>query len=337
MNQYTKPLKLLCLSLVLIIAITGCRPSVLETQPPVDVQLKTTPTKRQQTAPTLSLQNLIEKTYDGRNLTVGRVLEKNSFYTRYYITYLSGELKISGIMNVPTGDGTFPVLILNHGYIDPAIYTNGRGLKREQDYFARRGYIVIHPDYRNHADSDKDEQAELRFRLGYTEDVINVVYAVRTSELPYFDKDNIGMMGHSMGGGVTQNVLVTQPNLIKAASLYAPVSSNVIDNFNRWTRSRPEVVAKIVAEHGEPETNPEFYDGLSPINYLDRIQAPVILHHGTNDQDVPIAWSETLNQALRDADKSIIYHVYQGEGHEFGSQWTTFMERNVVFFDQYLK
>jgi hypothetical protein len=28
-------------------------------------------------------------------------------------------------------------VILNHGYIDPAIYTNGRGLKREQDYLAR--------------------------------------------------------------------------------------------------------------------------------------------------------------------------------------------------------
>ncbi len=327
---------LLFLIILTPLLLLGCNPRAPQT-PDSSTQIEERSPLAKKLPSDTSLAYLMSEKYDGHDLTVGRILDQNSDYTRYYITYLSGKLTISGIMNVPTGTGPFPILILNHGYIDPAIYTNGRGLKREQDYFARRGYIVIHPDYRNHADSDEDEQAEYRFRLGYTEDVINAIYAVRNSDLTYFDKNNIGMMGHSMGGGITQNVLVTQPDLIKAASLYAPVSADVVDNFNRWTRTRPEVADKIIADHGEPNANPDFYAQLSPINYLDRITVPIILHHGTNDKDVPIEWSNELNQALTDIDKAIIYYVYPGEGHEFGTQWSTFMRRNVEFFDEFLK
>ena len=99
----------------------------------------------------VSIPTMMQKEYDGRDFTVGKVLADNEIYTRYFITYKSGSLTISGIMNKPKGNGPFPMLILNHGYIDPAVYTNGRGLRREQDYLARRGYIVIHPDYIKHS------------------------------------------------------------------------------------------------------------------------------------------------------------------------------------------
>lgn len=92
---------------------------------------------------------------------------------------MNGDLKLSGIMNIPIGDGPFPLLVLNHGYIDIRYYTNGRGLKREQDYFARNGFAVIHPDYRNHAFSDKADEEPYDFRFGYVRDVITSVLAVQ--------------------------------------------------------------------------------------------------------------------------------------------------------------
>jgi len=283
--------------------------------------------------PELSLQAFAQREFDGRDLALGRVLDDNLAYTRYYITYKSGELTISGIMNVPKGGGPFPVLILNHGYIDPVIYTNGRGLKREQDYFARRGYVVIHPDYRNHADSTKVDNVEERFRLGYAEDVINAIYAVRESEFGFFDKENIGMMGHSMGGGVALNIITTHPDLVKAVSLYAPVSSDTWDNFQKWTRSRTETAQMILETHGGPEENPKFWHDISPINFLENIKAAVVLHHGTADESVPIEWSDKLVEKKGD----ILYYVYQNGAHEFGSHWPLFMQRNVEFFDTYLR
>ncbi|MDX1607876.1 MAG: alpha/beta fold hydrolase [Candidatus Spechtbacterales bacterium] len=287
--------------------------------------------------PELSLQALGQMEFNGRDLQLGRVLDNNSAYTRYYVEYKSGGLTISGIMNVPKGDGPFPVLILNHGYIDPAIYTNGRGLKREQDYFARRGYVVIHPDYRNHAFSSDTVHEDKRFRFGYAEDVINAIYAVQESELEFFDKDNIGMLGHSMGGGVALKIMTSNPNLVDAVSLYAPVSSVAWDNFQQWTVDREEIAQEILDTRGTPEENPEFWANISPINFLDKTKAPVILHHGTADADVPIAWSDKLDKAMENEGKVITYYIYEGGPHEFINEWPLFMQRNLEFFNEHLK
>jgi len=82
----------------------------------------------------------------GTGLVLDAVLADNAAYTRHSIYYYSNGVKISGIMNIPKGAGPFPLLILNHGYIDPKVYTQGRGLKREQDYLARQGFAVLHTD-----------------------------------------------------------------------------------------------------------------------------------------------------------------------------------------------
>lgn len=285
----------------------------------------------------ISIDAMIDKEFIGNEFTVGRVLASNENYTRYYITYMSGELKISGIMNVPKGEGQWPLLILNHGYIDPAIYTNGRGLKREQDYLARRGYVVVHIDYRNHAQSDKVEGVEQRFRLGYTEDAINAINAVRAAGLDYVDAENVGMLGHSMGGGVTLNTLVIWPDLVDAAVLFAPVSADSKYNFEKWTRQRHELAEEIEDVHGTPETNPDFWAGVSPKNYFDRIVTPILNHHGTADESVPLWWSDELEGWLNDEGIDNMYYIYQGERHEFGSAWPLVMQRTVDFFDEYLK
>ncbi len=286
----------------------------------------------------VSLPALAKKEFDGQDFKVGQVLAETASYTRYYITYMSGDLKISGIMNVPKGQGPFPVLFLNHGHIDTSVYTNGRGLKREQDYLAQRGYVVIHSDYRNHAQSDKDPNADLQFRLGYVEDVINAVYAVQNSDLSYFNKEKIGMLGHSMGGGVTENILVAKPDLVDAAVLFAPVSTNNVLNFERWTTRRPELAEQVVATYGSPESNPDFWHDISAINFLDRVQTPIMLHHGTADDSVPIEWSDQLNEKMNKIhNDEFIYHVYQGQPHEFTTSWGLVMQRTVDFFDQYLK
>src|SRR3954463_9141208 len=78
----------------------------------------------------ISVQALINKKYDGRDLKVGRLLGDYGAYKRYVITYRGDGLKISGVMNVPDGKGPFPVLVLNHGYIDPDSYFPGQGMPR---------------------------------------------------------------------------------------------------------------------------------------------------------------------------------------------------------------
>ncbi len=283
-----------------------------------------------------SIEAFFDREFDGRDFTVGSVLERQPTYTRYYVTYRSGELIISGIMNVPVGDGPFPVLILNHGYIDPAIYTNGRGLRREQDYLAQQGFVVIHPDYRNHAESSRVDDGELENRLGYVEDVINAVYAVRASGLAYIDGSRIGMLGHSMGGGIAQTVAVARPDLVRAIALYAPVSMDYRDSYFKYMARDTDRAARIVGRYGPPEAGSPVWDAISPRTYVDRIEVPIILFQGTRDDSVPAEWSDRTAALLRERGKSVDYVVYPGEGHEFGPRWNDFMSRTTAFFRQHL-
>jgi len=288
----------------------------------------------------VSLQALMAKQYDGRGLRVGRMLASTSSYTRHFATYRSGKLRISGIINVPRGKGPFPVLVLAHGYIDPAVYTNGRGLMREQDYLARRGYVVLHVDYRNHAQSDDDPKADLQLRLGYTEDVINAVLAIKKSPLPYLDKERVGLLGRSLGGGVLFNVLVAQPGLVDAAVAFAPVSSDAADNFDRWIRGdsqRRALARRIIAAHGSPEKNPEFWRDASPRTFFERVTEPVLIHHGTADDTCPIRWSRATLAALKAVGADATMKTYAGEQHAFGPQWPRSMQATVAFFKEHLR
>lgn len=295
----------------------------------------------------VSLQAVIQENLDGRELKLVKVLAANDSYTRYYITYMSGKLRISGIMNVPKGKGPFPVIITAHGFVEPRYYTTGRGLKREQDYLARRGYIVLHPDYRNNDGSDKDPDNNLHLNLGYTEDVINAVYAVKNSNFKFIDKDNIGLLGHSLGGGVALNMMVTKPGLVKSYVLFAPISIDYRDNFERWIGRHdhitlqkygpPKMREKIIATYGSPEANPEFWDNISPKTFIRNISDPVMVHQGTADQDVPYEWVFKLQDAFKKNNKRVTVYLYEGEHHEFSNAWPLVMQRSTKFFDSLLR
>ena len=304
-------------------------------------------------AETPSLPALMQENLDSREFKIVKVLASNKIYTRCLITYKSGELTISGIMNLPKGKGPFPVIITNHGFIDPGIYTVGRGLKREQDYFARHGYVVVHPDYRNHGLSSKDPDEMSRFNLGYERDVINCILAIKNSSEQYFAKEKIGMLGHSRGGGIALNILAARPELVRACVLYAPTSMNAWDNFARWSlgrgvrrmgrisairrRENRLLAQKVLTLYGSPETNPKFWSELSAETYLSNIQAPIAIFHGTADESVPVEWSDSLAKALEKEGKAVFYYKLPGEKHEFGKQWPAFMKSSVEFFDKHLK
>jgi dipeptidyl aminopeptidase/acylaminoacyl peptidase len=277
----------------------------------------------------VSLEALMTTPLDGRDLRIRRELSGTSDYRRYAVSYRGGDLRITGIMNVPRGRGPFPVIVLAHGYIDPDVYWSGQGFRREQDALARNGYVALHVDYRNHAGSTDDPDNDLRMRLGYAEDVLNAAVAVRASDLPFLDGSRIGILGRSMGGSVTFNALVARPGVFDAAVVYASTSTRAVDNFNRWQRDDDSLRRAIFRKHGSPSRNPEFWDGISAINYVDRITEPVLMFHGTKDESCPIAWARRTHRALVDAGVDVRLVEYPGARHYMYGEWPN-SERNLA-------
>jgi dipeptidyl aminopeptidase/acylaminoacyl peptidase len=251
-------------------------------------------------------------------------------YESHRVTYRSGDLTISGVLNVPDGEGPFPAVVLAHGHIEPAFYTTGQGMNRELDYLAREGFVVLHTDYRGHAESDGVGRLQHELRLGYVRDTIAAVKALR--DLPNVDPDRVSLAGRSMGGGVVFGALVTEPGLVDAAVVWASVSTRFEDNFRRWALpQRPERAAEFQERFGTSEENPRFWNELSPRTYVDRIEAAVLMHHGRLDDSCPYRWATATESALKAADVDVTLHTYEREGHTFYPDWELSMRRTVDF------
>ncbi|ADU50041.1 alpha/beta hydrolase family protein [Intrasporangium calvum] len=281
---------------------------------------------------------LFETDFDGRDLRLGREGGSTDAYRQYFVTYRGDGLRISGRINIPRGSGPFPAVVLAHGYVPLEQYTNGATMLRERDHLARKGYVTLHIDYRNHAQSDDDPDNGPNLRIGYTVDAVNAGLALQ--QLDAVDPDRIGIIGRSMGGGVVYGALVAVPGLFKAGVAYSPVSSDTVDNFNRWVRrdrDRGGDARAVLRRLGAPERAPRTWARTSPRTYFDRITDPILIHHGTDDEDCPIRWSEETVTALKQAGKKVTYHVYSGERHTFTSQWPLSIRRTEAFLDTNLR
>lgn len=290
----------------------------------------------------VSIDALQQMQRAGGSLKLGNVTTRTSAYTQYAITYRSGNLTISGQMYIPQGAGPFPVMVMNHGFIPIEDYVTGMDSRRESPFVASNGYVAIHPDFRNYATSDDDENAsENLTAFGWADDTLNLVDAVKRSDLPFLDKSRIGFWGHSNGGQVSMMALVSQraPD-IKAFVLFAPTSPDYADNFNRWTRPRTDQAKLVRARHGWPEDNPDFYRNLSVGPHFKEAvtKGPVLLFHGTGDTNTPFSWSERSAALMKDAGIDITFVAPPGENHLFSdrawrggiaSQFLSFIDKHV--------
>jgi dipeptidyl aminopeptidase/acylaminoacyl peptidase len=147
-------------------------------------------------------------------------------------------------------------------------------------------------------------------------------------------------MGHSMGGGVALKTMVIAPEAIDAYVLYAPVSGDEWDNFERYI-SRYGINnagTEIPKRYGLPEENPEFWREVSAINYFHLITSPIQIYHGTGDEDVPFSWSEKLSEVLSAVLVDYEFIVYKDAPHEFiPPEWGWMMEDTLEFFNKHLK
>ena len=156
----------------------------------------------------LTIKAMRERDYPGSEIIIDQKLTSKSKYEQFVTSYLSDGLKIYALLTVPIGnppEGGWPVIIFNHGYIPPNIYSTTERYVAYVDYFARNGYIVFKPDYRGHGNSEGEPEGAY-YSPSYTIDDLNAIASIK--KLPDANPDKIGVWGHSMGGNITLRDLV---------------------------------------------------------------------------------------------------------------------------------
>lgn len=281
----------------------------------------------------LTIEDLSVREYGGGQIRFASSEHLSTGFTRYIFDYPSDGLTIYGFMNLPDSSGPHAIVLVLHGYLDPAEYEMLPYTTRYADALANAGYLVLHPNFRNYPPSDPGPNL---FRVGYAVDVMNLLALIREQAgqpgpLETADPDAIGLFGHSMGGGVTLRVL-TLGAPVQAAVLYGSMNGDEQLNFSKiyeWSEG----------ERGLAELNtaPQDLERVSPVFYLDRVQVPVSIHHGEEDELVPPEWSADLCLRLEFLGKQVECFTYPDELHTFiGFGGIVLMERVTEFFDQHL-
>jgi dipeptidyl aminopeptidase/acylaminoacyl peptidase len=336
--------ELLAVALAVILAACSGPPPVVS-GPGRPAAIASPSAKADPTLVALAIDAMRQREYPGSDLAIEQTLAAGTNYRRYVASYQSDGLKIFGLLTVPNGPKPatgWPVIIFNHGYIPPTVYRTTERYVAYVDAFARDGYIVFKPDYRGFGSSE-GTPVSAYYSPNDTVDVLNAVTSLQRYAAA--DPNRIGMWGHSMGGNITLRALVIDPR-IKVAVIWAGVTATYKDLLENWhppAADRPPpsfgggARQNFLSQFGTPEQNPRFWDSISPMAYLADITAPIQLHHGTGDVEVPLQFSQTLAKDLQAAAKPVELYTYAGADHNIAQDFTLAMARSVAFFDGNLK
>ena len=197
--------------------------------------------------------------------------------------------------------------------------------------FATRGYAVLLPD------------SPLRVGTPMQDLAKTVIPGVdKVIEMGIADPDRLGVMGSSYGGYSTL-ALIVQTTRFKAAVMHAGYG-NLIGDYGEMSK---EGAARSItlAENGQNRiggTPWQYRDRFienSPVFYLDRVQTPLLISHGTKDVNVPSFLADEIFVGLRRLGKEVVYAKYEGEGHGLAiyANQVDYLTRVFAWFDDHLK
>jgi dipeptidyl aminopeptidase/acylaminoacyl peptidase len=251
------------------------------------------------------------------------------------VTWKSGSATVHGLLWRPVGAGAAPgpkpLLVLVHG--GPTSQALADWSARVQA-FVQRGFAVLQPNYRGSTGYGRAYAQALAGRWG-ERDVADVAAGIRHAEKEgWAETGRIALMGGSAGGMTVLLVAAQHPDLIQAVVALYPVC-DLIDLAATTHRFESGYTVRLV---GPLPDASETYRDRSPVSRASEIRAPVLLLHGSTDDNVPAAQSEAIAAALRSAGVSVERHTYDGEGHGWRRAATIAddLERADAFLTRYL-
>ena len=185
------------------------------------------------------------------------------------------------------------------------------------DTLVAQGYVVFFPEYRG----SRGYGAPIYENdYGVTDVADTLAGADFIASQPYVDQSRLAIVGESRGGGITVAAIEQQPKKFRTA-----VDIVGLVDFVAYMSYKPEWRRQQIADESPsfkgqlPDKNLVQYMDVSPINFVEKIETPVLVIATKGDTSVPVALNtERLIDLLRAHNKvyeSKIYDAAPG-GHE---------------------
>jgi len=228
-------------------------------------------------------------------------------------------------------DGKLPVIIVCHGF---KAFKDWGPFPAIGRHFAEAGFVSIvfnfshngiGKNFRKFSEREKFSINTFSLEL---DDVTTILDAVSNHRIdcPLIDKSNIGIVGHSRGGGIAI-IKGSEDGRIKAVAGWSTVSY-----FNRYTEGQRKRWRE-KGYVGIPSINPESLfrlrtdllddlekngERLNIKRAVHDLSKPLLLIHGTADIPVPI---DEVKSLYEESDKTITELILlDGVGHMYGAR-----------------
>lgn len=182
----------------------------------------------------------------------------------------------------------YPVLVHVYGGPHAKMVTADPYRYVRSQWYADQGFIVVSLDGRGTPDRGRAWERVIRG------DLITVPLADQIDGLtalgaanPDLDLDRVGIFGWSFGGYLSAHAVLQRPDVFHAGVAGAPVAA--------WEDYDTHYTERYM---GLPAENPEGYAHASALTHAPELRRPLLVMHGTDDDNVYFAHAVKLSDAL---------------------------------------
>jgi len=247
-------------------------------------------------------------------------------------------LEIPGVLYKPhqaSSSTPAPALVWVHGGPGGQSRVGFSGLMQ---YLVNHGYVVYAINNRGSSGYGKSFFAMDDRRHGEA-DLQDVVASKQMLiETGYVDPDKIGIIGGSYGGYMVVAALAFEPEVFDVGVDIFGVTNwlRTLESIPPWWEAQKEA---LYTEMGDPATDRERLERISPLFHASNIVKPLIVLQGANDPRVLQVESDEMVAAVRANGVPVEYIVFPDEGHGFRNKENQKRGYRAIltFLEQYLK
>ncbi|MFZ5828092.1 MAG: S9 family peptidase [Bacillota bacterium] len=233
-------------------------------------------------------------------------------------TFRSGEVTAEGWMLRPpgaTGRDKTPAVLQVHG--GPMVMYGYRFFF-EFHLLAAQGFTVVYTNPRGSMGYGQAFTAAIRGDWGrhdYHDVMAGIEAALKRGEI---EPERVAIAGGSYGGYLVNWALGQTDRFCTGIAMRS------IANLYSYFGTSDTGFTTVLEWGGPPWELPGRYLERSPITYVERVKAPLLLIHAELDQRVPLGQAEEFFSALKYLDREVVLRLYPGESHGFsrsGEPW----------------